>query len=655
MRYRHIAAAFLGFLMTTTAAIAENVSVTKVTLATGGLAEVSGEMDAAGTRMTMALERSLVADVLRTLVVTGETNVRSVDLEAAEPVGERSVAGRLLAGDLSNPVTLLQSLIGEMVELRGGPNQLSGRLLGFMNVTVVGGQEEGNRPGLRIAVVTEDDRIAYATFVADAPLAIEGPTVAERMGAVVPALREKVDNSRRELAISLDGEGVAGFTFVIPTTVWRPSYRALLGEGGAVDLQGWATLENTTGLDWDDIELSLAVGTPVAYSQDVYSPLRVSRPNAPFEVGRTAEVEIVEPSVADTERMSAGVGIMSMATGVGNARARRRATAFAAPRAPAARLTTGGPAIASSAATIFPVAGTIDLAAGRTLTVPFLDGSEDAGRIAYIGQGKTEPMDALELAFDAEATVPGGLIAVYDTAGFVGDARFAGADGGEKTILPFARATDLNVRLTQNNDRRITTAEIVDGTFRIRREARRRIVLIAAADKPVTLVHDLSGTPGEVLSVDGGENARVETLGPGRFRVRVDLAEGTTRLDLSGERPVVDQYTVGNIPTAVVTEVLATGAIDDETRTRLVRLSEAAAEIAAIDREVRTIEADINDLRAANAADRETLEAIDVATPEGAVVRDRLVARTGELNDALESLRALRRSRLEAETALRNP
>ena len=445
-----------------------NIAVTRVTLATGGLAEVEGALVTPGDTMRLAIERALVADVLRTLVITGDAPVRAIDLEAAEPVGERSATGRLLGGDLADPTTILQSLIGENVEVRGGATQIEGRLLAYSLITIAGGENEGDRPAVRIAVATEDGRVAYATFETNNALAIGGRRWASGWRASSRRCARASTTAGASSPSASTGRPTPASPSSSPTTVWRPSYRAIIGEAGSVDLQGWATLENTTGLDWNDIELRLAVGTPVAYYQDVYSPLRTSRPWAPFQVGRTAEVPLIEQGVAEAdaafEQARAGA-IQSFA----------EPAAAPAPigRQQPAKLVTGGEALAGSAASIFPVDGAIDLAAGRTLTVPFLANAGEAERIAFLDLDTGDrPMDALELAFDAAATVPGGLIAVYDADGFVGDARFAGADGGEVTILPFAYSTDVNLRITGNQRRSIASASIVDGTLRIRRDAR---------------------------------------------------------------------------------------------------------------------------------------------------------------------------------------
>ena len=644
----------VAFVLAATPALAQerlkqlgDVTIQKVTLATGGLAQVEGAMRAPGETMTLAIERSQVADVLRTLVITGDASVVSIDLPAAEPVGERSETGRLLAGDLADPVTVLRSLIGEVVEVRGGANQLSGRLLAFSTVGVPIEEREDLAPALRISVATADGRVAYATFPLLEALAIEGEAVDERMAGVVPALGESVDDGRRELTVRLAEPASAGFSFVVPTTVWRPSYRAVVA-GEEVSLQGWATLENTTGFDWNAVELALSVGTPVAYRQDVYAPLRTTRPEAPFEVGRTVEA----PIVAEAPAAFASIAAEAMeADSMERARPAPQARALAGAEV-------GGPAVSGSASTVFPVSGPIDLAAGRTLTVPFLDGTERVDTIAYLDLDapQSTPMDALELAFDEAATVPGGLIAVYDETGFVGDARFAGADGGATNILPYALSADVDATVTDRTRQLLASASLADGVLRLTRELRTRIVLTLEADEPKTLIADASRDASERIGLETSSDfvANVEELGDWRARLRAELPAGASRIIINAVRPIVERYMVSDLTTPVIEEVLSLGdALDEATRLRLEAIAAIAARIAEIDRTLATLDADVEDLRRAVAADRENLEAIDVSTPEGAEVRERIVRRTNEIDEALSRIRELRQERLDEERALR--
>ncbi|ORE91954.1 hypothetical protein ATO13_18370 [Stappia sp. 22II-S9-Z10] len=624
------------------------VAVTRVTLATGGLAQVEGRMAGPASAMNLAIERPQVADVLRTLLVTGPAPVVSIDLEAAEPVGARSATGRLLAGNLADPTTILTALIGKEVTLSGGPRTLSGTLLAFSPVTVPGSDQTPEKPGLRAAVATPAGEVAFAVFPSLEHIAIEGPALAEAMAELIPALGESVDDGRRDLTVRLAEPAEAGFSFVVPTTVWRPSYRAVIGEGGKVNLQGWATLENTTGLDWTGIDLRLAVGTPVAYSQDVYSPLRTRRPDAPFEVGRTAETGIV--AAEETAQFAAAAPPRADAGRM----FRRGPSAEAAPM-PVADLVTGAPAEAGTAATIFPVAGAIDLAAGRTLTVPFLSGEEDISRITYLDLiGGAQPFDSLEMTFDAEATVPGGLIAVYDQDGFVGDARFGGADGGEPRILPFAVSADLKATTQSRTNRTLTTASLRGGSLVIRRSEVETTTLTVAAAEDTTLVTDIARLGNDTVSATGeGLSPEVVTIDEGRARIRVALPAGQHTLTVTAERPIMERYLLASLPAPVIEEVLSSGgAIDADTRERLEGIRALTAEIAGIDRTIAQREQEIDALRRAVEFDRDNLEAIDASTPEGAEVRRRIISRTGEIDAAMAEVSDLSRRRAEVEQRL---
>ena len=69
---------------------------------------------------------------------------------------------------------------------------------------------------------------------------------------------------------------------MVAAPVWKTSYRLVLPkEGGRARLQGWGVVENLTGSDWKDVELSLVSGNPVALKQALYSAFYVDRPEIP--------------------------------------------------------------------------------------------------------------------------------------------------------------------------------------------------------------------------------------------------------------------------------------------------------------------------------------------------------------------------------------
>ena len=90
---------------------------------------------------------------------------------------------------------------------------------------------------------------------------------------------------RRTLAISLLGTTTrpVGFSYVVAAPVWKTAYRLVLAQddSGKARLQGWGVVENLTGGDWKDVELSLISGNPVALKQPLYTAFYAERPEIP--------------------------------------------------------------------------------------------------------------------------------------------------------------------------------------------------------------------------------------------------------------------------------------------------------------------------------------------------------------------------------------
>lgn len=85
-------------------------------------------------------------------------------------------------------------------------------------------------------------------------------------------------NKLRDVTLRLDGkEHDLAVGYVAATPVWRPSYRIVVQDGGA-DLQAWGIVENVSGEDWKDVELSLVAGAPLAFESTLGDPVTPPRP-----------------------------------------------------------------------------------------------------------------------------------------------------------------------------------------------------------------------------------------------------------------------------------------------------------------------------------------------------------------------------------------
>jgi len=90
---------------------------------------------------------------------------------------------------------------------------------------------------------------------------------------------------------ALRAQGRASARCASPTSsrrpVWKASYRLDPGRclRPALGLcRVWATIENLSGQDWKDVELTLVSARPVAFHQALYEAYYVTRPEVPVEV-----------------------------------------------------------------------------------------------------------------------------------------------------------------------------------------------------------------------------------------------------------------------------------------------------------------------------------------------------------------------------------
>jgi hypothetical protein len=93
------------------------------------------------------------------------------------------------------------------------------------------------------------------------------------------------DNLRASPTLSITltaepaGSRPATLSYLTPGLGWRADYVALFDEAaGKIDVQGWVTLTNTSGVTYDNAETLLVAGTPNIMGQGEYQPYRRPRP-----------------------------------------------------------------------------------------------------------------------------------------------------------------------------------------------------------------------------------------------------------------------------------------------------------------------------------------------------------------------------------------
>ncbi len=93
-----------------------------------------------------------------------------------------------------------------------------------------------------------------------------------------PRPPESSSERLRKVRLSLDGkQHDLAVGYVATTPLWRPSYRVVVGKAGA-DLQVWGIVQNLSGEDWKNVELTLVAGAPIAFESTLGDAVTPTRP-----------------------------------------------------------------------------------------------------------------------------------------------------------------------------------------------------------------------------------------------------------------------------------------------------------------------------------------------------------------------------------------
>lgn len=225
-------------------------------------------------------------DVLKSLTVLDLNGGRisGVAYGSSAPVDRQLGDLHLPMNEKSSLTDFLGALRGARLEVRNGPNVISGRLLSVERKTRING-----------GTTLEVDYIALITEAGEVKTTEVSPSFSVRLldrglPAKVERFLDLVSSAReadvRRMVISTQGSGERNLfvSYISEVPVWKSTYRIVLNSknGQKPLLQGWAIVDNTVGEDWEKVELSLVAGAPQSFIQNLSQPYYSRRPVVPL-------------------------------------------------------------------------------------------------------------------------------------------------------------------------------------------------------------------------------------------------------------------------------------------------------------------------------------------------------------------------------------
>ena len=602
---RRVAAALLLASLGAGPAGAAELPLRRVVLASIGLAQFthSGPV-AGGTSIDLAVRLDQVDDLLKSLTVFDRAGgIGAVSLPGKAPLTELFRDLPFGPEALNSPSALLNALVGSEIEI-GGQVTARGRVFRVEPFEVRLPGDGGTLTRHRLSLMTETG-LVQAVLEDVTTLQFTDPQAKAQIDRALLGLSENRAKERRKLSLDILGEGERpiAISYVVAAPIWKTSYRLVLPKDGAkARLQGWAVVENLTGGDWKDVELTLVSGNPVALRQALYTAFFSDRIEVPVTAGQKLLPKQDDSDSTASDRVAAHPAPSApMLRGLGGqqreAQRYRSGRSFeaVAPAAAAAPPpppdTLGSAALAAEAEEaptqlLYRFPARVSLATGHTMMVPFLD-REIAGTRTWLYQPDTHPrrpLAAVRLRNDGDATLPAGIVTTFEASGdgatnFVGDAQLPLLPKGTFKFVTLALDTKTDVRREDKGVQRTTLGKSINCELTVTTRSRRTVAyeVTPPIEEDREVIVEEPRATGWTPSADQQEIEETPT----RFRFKIDAPKGrTTKATLVLER--IDHRLI-RLTTLGAEQILATiQGLENESpalKSAIARLGETIGEI----------------------------------------------------------------------------
>ncbi|MFP4376815.1 MAG: hypothetical protein ACLFP4_07200 [Spirochaetales bacterium] len=485
-----------------------------------------------------------VNDILKSLVVEDAGGGRlEISYPSQDPVSRILDSFSLDIGDNPSLAQLLARARGERVVV--DDQNVEGVISGIESQDVIVDGQAVQRA--HVTLLTQDgfrqfrlDDIRTVRFV--------DSSLQQELEAALDVLASNRQEDRKTVTVRFTGSGrrQVRISYVRGVPVWKSSYRLVLGESGAAQLQGWAIVENTSESDWHDVRLRLAATQPISFVMDLYSPIYRERPNV-----APPESPIVTPQQFDR-----GVALAPAPASRGRSFAAEESEAmddFAASSG-VARLSDSAPislpsgpaeAIAESGS-IYEIVTPVSIARRGAALIPIIQESIRAEEVVIYDPATLRSLVTRGVRFSnpTDAAFPAGPVTIFADGTYVGDARVPTTAADEARLVSYAVETDTVVVVErEQSPSAVTSVTIADGVMRTQTEVRyeTRYQLERVSDSE-------SATGGEqTLIVVHPRQAGRELLAPTEG---VELTDAAYRIEVPFEGaelevPVVEQQVTG--------------------------------------------------------------------------------------------------------------
>jgi len=592
-----------------------DTDIRAVTLSTAGLALIEAQANATGDSVVLPVRRTDIDDFLKSLRLSGlGDGVPMLTLSGPAGLEDSFATLPFDPAALQDLRALLEAMTGAPVTASRRGIDVQGRIMGVRDVPCA---TDGPQGCMALAVRADTGQIRQVLVDDALELAFSDAADNAAVDRGLDALRATGQGHMLDVTLSIsepDAQDIS-LAWLQPAPVWKTAWRAESGADGTV-LTGWAVVENATGHDWQNVELTLATGAVQALQVQLYD-----REHGTRKLAQTAPPALMaSPAMERSMAFESAYDAAPVAMDDGDSFSR------------------------------FTLTTPVTLNAGDMISLPFLrEALEDARLTLYRGgTGAQHPMIAVVVENPLPLRLPAGVMTLYeDGRGHAGDAMIPELSPGASETVEFARDTALSVREDVAQIETVQSARVVDGVLvaeeRLEQRTTYRIEGAAQGARQLTIAHPLR--QGWTIRTEGG------IAGLDDMRFMLDVPEGAmVSHDVVEYRQTERRVALLDLDTDQLHHWSSRLTDDADMQALLSRMQELRNQQARIQREIATLKQTETDL----IADQDRLVGLIVQLGDDSRANQDRSARVDAIDDEIASGRteiAAAEARLDAITS----
>ena len=418
-----------------------------------GYFERSGDL-ASGESARLDFKASEMNDVLKSLTVaeTGGGKVTGLRYDSSTPLDRRLGEYSFTVGAQVPLAQFLDQFKGARLEMETGGQKTAGSIVSGCAVAATEQQPQRDM----VVILTDINELKTLDLSSVTSLKLADGVLQRQLRDYLGALAGARTREQRSVYIdSTDAKGrKVAASYLIPTPIWKSSYRLIFRNSPQPLLEGWAIIDNTTNDDWTNISLSLVSGKPISFQSRLYDPKFITRPFADLPDEEAAAPILYAGAVANAPAPPPPAQMAGKAGsgGGGFGRAMAMAADAAEPmmeRMSSVSVQTEGRELGELFEYAFGQPVTVRR--NQSAMLPFLQQPLDARKLLiYSDRSSQNPRTAAELSNNTGKTLDGGPITVFDSNAYAGEALVETVKTGDKRLISYG--IDLGTRVTTNID-----------------------------------------------------------------------------------------------------------------------------------------------------------------------------------------------------------